>query len=296
MPNTSKRRTLKQSVPEVPDTPANVAAAREPRGARRKRETRARLLDAALKLMAEKGMEGVAINDLAEAADVGFGSFYNHFESKEAIYNELVNSLFNDFADTLDGLAGGLSDPAEMIAICVRHTLMRARHEPVWGQFLIREGFSARIPGRGFGERLLRDIERGIAAKRFVVSDPFVSFLSAGGTVLAAVAAEVHFVAPGAPAAGALEEFGFSGAHFAERAAALILQSLGLKRAEAEKIELAARAEIEAAGRAARMELKVLGARLAVERAEVLLKQELAPKSEAALIRTFIVELEGSGN
>jgi hypothetical protein len=44
------------------------------------------------------------------------------------------------------------------------------------------------------------------------------------------------------------------------------------------------------------MELKALGARLAVERAEVLLKQELAPQSEAALLRTFIAELERSVN
>ena len=57
---------------------------KEPRGARRKRETRARLLEAALRLSAERGMEGVAINEITEAADVGFGSFYNHFESKEA--------------------------------------------------------------------------------------------------------------------------------------------------------------------------------------------------------------------
>ena len=55
-------------------------AQREPRGERRKRETRSRLLEAALRLMAEKGMEGVAINEITEAADVGFGSFYNHFE------------------------------------------------------------------------------------------------------------------------------------------------------------------------------------------------------------------------
>ena len=67
-------------------------------------------------------------------------------------------------------------------------------------------------------------------------------------------------------------------------------------RAEAEKIELAARAEIDAAARAGRMALKTLGARLAIERAEVLLRQELAPKSEAALIRTFIAELERSVN
>src|SRR5579863_5383827 len=72
------------------------------------------------------------------------------------------------------------------------------------------------------------------------------------------------------------------------------LRELG--RAEAEKIEQAARAEIDAAGRAGRMELKALGARLAIERAEVLLKQELAPKSEAALLRTFIAELERSVN
>jgi F0F1-type ATP synthase membrane subunit b/b' len=72
------------------------------------------------------------------------------------------------------------------------------------------------------------------------------------------------------------------------------LRDLG--RAEAEKIELAARAEIDAASRAGRMELKALGARLAVERAEVLLRQELAPKSEAGLIRTFIAELERSVN
>jgi F-type H+-transporting ATPase subunit b len=72
------------------------------------------------------------------------------------------------------------------------------------------------------------------------------------------------------------------------------LRDLG--RAEAEKIELAARGEIDAAARAGRMELKALGARLAVERAEVLLQQELAPKSEAALLRTFIAELERSVN
>jgi F0F1-type ATP synthase membrane subunit b/b' len=72
------------------------------------------------------------------------------------------------------------------------------------------------------------------------------------------------------------------------------LRDLG--RADAEKIEQAARAEIDAAGRAGRMELKALGARLAVERAAVLLKQELAPKSEAALLRTFIAELERSVN
>jgi AcrR family transcriptional regulator len=65
--------------------------------------------------MAEKGMEGVAINEITEAADVGFGSFYNHFESKEAIYAALLDWVFEDFADALDRLVRDLADPAEVI-------------------------------------------------------------------------------------------------------------------------------------------------------------------------------------
>ncbi|MFL9965180.1 TetR/AcrR family transcriptional regulator [Paraburkholderia sediminicola] len=236
MPNTSKRPTAKRPTPAAPVSPVAIPEEREPRGARRKRETRARLLEAALRLMAEKGMEGVAINEITEAADVGFGSFYNHFESKEAIYATLVDNVFENFADTLDRLAVGVSDPAEVIAVSVRHAVMRARRDPVWGRFLIREGFSARAISRGLGQRLLRDIGAGIAAKRFVVADPFIGFLSVGGTVLSAIAAELNFVAPGAPAAGVLEKLGFTGEHFPERTAAMLLQTLGLKRAEAEKI------------------------------------------------------------
>jgi F-type H+-transporting ATPase subunit b len=69
-----------------------------------------------------------------------------------------------------------------------------------------------------------------------------------------------------------------------------------LARQEAEKIERAAQAEIAAAERAARMELKALAARMAVERAEALLRKELTPKSEATLFQAFVRELERSVN
>ncbi len=225
-------------MPKSPSKPAakeasSQAATREPRGARRKRETRARLLDAALRLMAHKGMEGVAINEITEAADVGFGSFYNHFESKEAIYAALMDQVFEDFGDALDRLVKDVADPAEVISICVRHTLLRARREPVWGQFLIREGFSARVLERGLGQRLLRDIQKGIAAKRFVTKDPLVSFISVGGTVLAAISAELQFGSALGPQAPVIKALGFTGDGLAERCAAVILTTLGLTPADA---------------------------------------------------------------
>jgi AcrR family transcriptional regulator len=238
MPKTTNIPAAKRTVLQTPVAAAEPAEAREPRGARRKRETRARLLGAALKLMARKGMDGVAINEITEAADVGFGSFYNHFESKEAIYAALVESVFDEFTDWLDRLTTGLTDPAEVIAVSVRYTLMRAHREPLWGQFLVREGFSSRMLDRGLGKRLLRDLQRGMVAKRFPVADPFVAFLSVGGTMLTAVTAVLGFVAPEAPNAAILEELGFSGEHLPERTAATLLQTLGLKRAEAEKVAM----------------------------------------------------------
>ena len=210
-----------------------VTEEREPRGARRKRETRARLLDAALRLMAQKGMEGVAINEITEAADVGFGSFYNHFESKEAIYATLVESVFEEFADSLDRLASGLSDPAEIISVSVRHTLMRARREPVGALPDTRGFFGAGPDARSWSAPVARHRARH-RRERFVVADPFIGFLSLGGTVLTAIAAELNFVAPGAPAVNVLKELGFSGEHFPERTAATLLHMR--KRAEAEKI------------------------------------------------------------
>jgi AcrR family transcriptional regulator len=208
----------------------------QPRGARRKLETRARLLEAALLLMSEKSIDRVAINEITEAADVGFGSFYNHFESKEEIFAALIDWAFEDFANTLDHVSCGLSDPAEMIAVAVRHILLRARREPVWARLLIREGSSARVLTRGLGQRLLRDSRRGIATKRFIVADPLASVLSAIGSVLAGITAELHFATSVENRSRERMSLGVCEEGLAERAAVVVLQALGLKRAEAEKI------------------------------------------------------------
>lgn len=236
MPSSPSRRTKPVPLSESGAEVAPPAAGREPRGARRKRETRARLLEAALALMAQKGMEGVAINEITEAADVGFGSFYNHFESKEAIHAAVLDTVFEEFADTLDRIAGNLSDPAEVISVSLRHTLQRARREPVWGHFLMREGLSARALSRGLGPRLLRDIQRGVLAERFVASDPLMSVLTVGGTVLTAIAIELRFDAGEEPVTDMLNMIGYSQDGFAERTAASLLQTLGIPRAEAMEI------------------------------------------------------------
>jgi AcrR family transcriptional regulator len=191
---------------------------------------------AALKLMAERGMEGVAINEITEAADVGFGSFYNHFESKEAIYQAVVDEVFEGFADAMEGVVGEISDPAEVIAVSTRYTMMRALREPVWGQFLVGEGFSARSLDHGLARRLLRDIRKGIAVKRLSVNDPLMSFVSVAGTTLGAISVGLQLGTAQRQQSATLRELSSNVEDLPERTATMALQVLGLGRAEAEKI------------------------------------------------------------
>jgi len=52
---------------------------------RRKAETRRRILEASMRLFEEKGILSTTVEDITEAADIGKGTFFNYFPSKEAV-------------------------------------------------------------------------------------------------------------------------------------------------------------------------------------------------------------------
>ena len=60
------------------------------RNDRRRARTRRALLDAARRVIGRQGVENVTIQEITDEADVGFGSFYNHFATKEDLLQELL--------------------------------------------------------------------------------------------------------------------------------------------------------------------------------------------------------------
>src|SRR5215470_4860091 len=72
---TSKRASAPKSEPQ----------ALPGRRQRRSVETRERLFRAALGLFAQKGFAETTVEDITNAADVGKGTFFNYFPSKEHI-------------------------------------------------------------------------------------------------------------------------------------------------------------------------------------------------------------------
>ena len=58
----------------------------------RQEDTRRRILDQALELFAARGYDAVSVGEIAEAAGIKAPSLYNHFPSKQAIFDALVAS------------------------------------------------------------------------------------------------------------------------------------------------------------------------------------------------------------
>ncbi len=69
-----------------------------------------------------------------------------------------------------------------------------------------------------------------------------------------------------------------------------------ITQSDVQRVGLAAKAEIEAAERAARLELKVIAANLAVDGAESLLVKQLTPQVQESLVVAFVKSLEGRPN
>jgi len=71
--------------PAVQNMRRGGSSARGGRRERRRTETRERIFRAALDLFAERGFMETTVEDITEAADVGKGTFFNYFPTKEHV-------------------------------------------------------------------------------------------------------------------------------------------------------------------------------------------------------------------
>src|SRR5690348_12679 len=100
---------------------AEVAGApRVSRLDRRKARTRQALIDAAVRLIAEGRGDRASIQEITEEADIGFGSFYNHFDSKEQLFQTASAEVLEQWGQLIDQATAGITDPAERFAVGLR--------------------------------------------------------------------------------------------------------------------------------------------------------------------------------
>lgn len=150
---------------------------------RRKQRTRSALVKAAQRLIAE-GKVNVPVLEITQAADVGMGSFYNHFDSKEQLFEAAVADVLDAHGALLDRLTVAIEDPAETFATSFRLTGRMFRQRPQESEILLANGLSLLSSDRGLAPRALRDIKAGMASGRFTIDDPELALAIAGGALL----------------------------------------------------------------------------------------------------------------
>ncbi len=151
---------------------------------RRKAQTRGALIAAAQRFFAEQRATEVSIQEITDAADVGFGSFYNHFQSKAELFEAAIEATFEAHGAWLDELLVDETDPAVVFAASMRLTGRLQKTQPQMAQVMMHS------PGRllamegGLTARCQRDIRAASAAGRFAVHDVEVAFACAGGALV----------------------------------------------------------------------------------------------------------------
>jgi len=151
---------------------------------RRKARTRAALIRAAQTLIAQ-GRTNVPILEITQAADVGMGSFYNHFESKEQLYEAAYEAVIDAYGQLLDHVSAGIEDPAEVFASSFRLTGRLHRREPELSRVLLNNIPRLLSADDGLAPRARRDITAAVDAGRFDVADVDIAVTIAAGALLA---------------------------------------------------------------------------------------------------------------
>lgn len=165
------------------------------RKAREKDQRRKTILDATRNLLLKKGIANISIRKIAELAELGLGTIYSYFSSKEEIFAALSEEVFDLVYEKLFEAASSAGGPPERIRAIARAFMDFNKNHTSYYDFLdffistpqiiFPPEIKSRIDRNG--DRLLGPviaaIEDGIRQKKFNCPDPRKKALIFTGTL-----------------------------------------------------------------------------------------------------------------
>jgi AcrR family transcriptional regulator len=149
---------------------------------RRREKTRVDLLAAAERVISRKGYHATRIADIASEADVGLGTFYLHFKTKNEIFIELIERGAGELRDLIDEAKSGVADAREKLKITICTILDAAAENPELFRIVFGHGpafldLMVRVHEM-FIENLRRDLEATLGDKADAVANLTIGMLS----------------------------------------------------------------------------------------------------------------------
>ncbi|GAA2862075.1 TetR family transcriptional regulator [Actinoplanes cyaneus] len=105
---------------------------------RRREDTRQKLYEAAVQLIAEKGFNETTVDDIALRANVAKGTVYYNFKSKTDLFEELLRHGIGLLTDEFRAAVQGLP-PREAVRALVRAQLSYIQRYRAFAQLLVSE-------------------------------------------------------------------------------------------------------------------------------------------------------------
>src|SRR5688572_24945809 len=88
----------------------------ESRSDRRKKRNRQALIEAGYEVMARKGVDAATMAEIAERADVGAGTVYNYFASKDDLAMAVMEQVMDRLAQRIEAVTDTFTDPGQVYA------------------------------------------------------------------------------------------------------------------------------------------------------------------------------------
>jgi AcrR family transcriptional regulator len=141
------------------------------RVAKRQERKREALVQAGYRVMSAKGIDSATMQEIAELADVGAGTVYSYFKSKDDLAIAVLERVMTELGLRIETVTDTFKDPAQVYAFGVRTVIETATVDKRWKQLLNRSEVIAGAMYRCMGPFAIRDLENATKAGRFKVAD-----------------------------------------------------------------------------------------------------------------------------
>jgi AcrR family transcriptional regulator len=161
------------------ERPVTFVAEGETRSERRKRQNREALIEAGHKIMTQKGIDAATMAEITELADMGAGTVYNYFASKDELAMCIMEQVMDRLSQRIEAVTNNFTDPAQVYAFGIRNVMIAATTDQRWRWLMRRSEVIAGAMYRVMGPYAIRDIRNAVVAGRYRVEDPELAWRQA---------------------------------------------------------------------------------------------------------------------
>jgi AcrR family transcriptional regulator len=102
-------------------------------------QRRRQILEAAVRVFAQRGYHTSRVGDIAEEAGVAYGLVYHYFDSKEAVLRNIFVETWTNMLATIEAIEAGEESAREQLRKVVELVLRTWRRDPDLVRVLVRE-------------------------------------------------------------------------------------------------------------------------------------------------------------